>query len=653
MILPGCRISPLNICFFRSTAKASFLTVARMNAARSPFSALVSDRRLWLFVLTSILAVTLAFFAIPNDWALTFVSRAGFWLVLVAFALWLRALWQCYWPDLRGMKWRNLDWASIAVVTLGGVVLLVHEEFGFKIIMDELMLLGTSMAMHFDKTVLTPLRGNDIQGAFTIIEGIVDKRPLFFPFLVSLLHDLTGYRPANAFVLNATLTFILLGLIFRIGQLVAGRLAGWIAVTLCAGLPLLAHNATGGGFELLNLVMIFATLLLGIRFVERRDSISLTAFVFSGLMLAQVRYESVIYLLPVAVTILWVWAREGRTLLTWPVILAPLLLVHYRLQLRIFDIRASAWEMFSKPGYTEQFSVKYIPENLGHALNFFFGSPGDQPNSLVLSVLGWLAVPFFALLVIKRLRSLERESPVNVAVAIFSLGFLAQFILMMCYFWGKFDDPVIRRLSLPTNLGLVIAFVAVLPQLANAAVLRTLLGIAALGLVARSVPAMAAHAYSQEYIPAREVAWRREFMKAQPRADYLMIDNDSTLWVTHLVSSTPTVVAVKRREDIAYFMRNRAFSAVYVFQRYNIDAQNGEMTLRAGDDLGPAFVLEPVVERRLQVLTLSRISRVTEVRAGAEVLSTPDPGTREVPLNRAEIDKARKDFLETYMRQLP
>ena len=73
------------------------------------------------------------------------------------------------------------------------------ETFGFKIVMDEIMLLGTSMSMHLDRTVLTPVRGNDIQGTFVILDGLMDKRPLFFPFLASLLHDLTGYRPANAF----------------------------------------------------------------------------------------------------------------------------------------------------------------------------------------------------------------------------------------------------------------------------------------------------------------------------------------------------------------------------------------------------------------------------------------------------------------------
>ena len=618
-----------------------------------PLSAVASRRRCWLFILSALAAIVLGFLAIPDPVAMTVVSRAGFWLVFAAFGIWAWSLWKTLAAELRELRWRALDWISIAVIAIGGVVLLSHEQFGFKIVMDELMLLGTSMSMHLDKTVLTPIRGNDIQGAFVIVEGIIDKRPLFFPFLVSLVHDVAGYRPANAFVVNAALTFVFLGLVFLAGRMIAGRMAGWIGVVLFAGLPLLAQNSTGGGFELLNLVMMLATLLLAARYVRRRDDASLVAFCYAGMLLAQVRYESVIFLLPVVLVVVWVWFREQRVQLPWPILLAPLLMVHYPLQHRIFEIRSSAWEMFSKPGYSEPFSIRYIPENLEHALKFFFGRASDQPNSIVLSALGCIAIPFFVLLVIKRLRTLSTESAGSVAVTLFAFGFLLQFGLMMCYFWGKFDDAVIRRLSLPTHLGMVIAVLAILPQFARAAVMRAVLVIAMVGLLARSVPSMAAHAYSQEYLPGRETAWRREFMAARPRADYLMIDNDATLWVTHLVSSTPTVVATKRTNDIAFHLRNRTFSDVFVFQRLNIDPSTSRQTLREGDDLGPAFVLEPVVEQRLQLLTISRISRVKEIKAGAESLSAP-PATTPPPFkDRAAIEKARREFLETYMKKLP
>lgn len=625
------------------------------------FAPVLSDRRVWLFALVSVLAGATGFRLIPDRMALGLVTDVGYWSILAAFVLFLRALWGTFGARLSGMRMEDLrrfDWASVVVVALGGTVLIVHESFGFKIVMDELMLLGTSMNMHFSRTVLTPFRGTDIHGTFVIVEGMMDKRPLFFPFLESIVHDLTGYRPENAFVLNVLLTFVFLALVNVLGRRLAGREAGWLGVALFAGLPLLGQNATGGGFELLNILMILSTLLLGARFISLRDEASFTAFCFSALLLAQVRYESAIFLVPVAGIILWVWWRESRAILSWPVVFAPLLMVTCALQNRIFDIRATAWQLQSKPGMTRPFSLSYVigppgsPNNLEHAIGFFFGKPTDQPNSYVLSTLGTIAIFFLILLVAKRLRSLATETPISAATVFFTFGFAAHFALMMCYFWGHFDDPVIRRLSLPAHLWMVVAVLAVLPQFPKPAVVRTLLAVAVLGIITQGIPSMSAHAYNQEYLAGLETAWRRKFIAEQPRKDYLMIDNDSILWVAHQVSATPVSSATTRRDALVFFMRNHTFSNIYVFQRFTIDPDTGKMTLREGDDLGPDYVLEPVAEERLALLTLTRISRVKEIRDGATVVSKPDTG-HVVPKSKDEIEKQRQAYFENFLRQLP
>jgi hypothetical protein len=104
---------------------------------------------------------------------------------------------------------------------------------------------------------------------------------------------------------------------------------------------------------------------------------------------------------------------------------------------------------------------------------------------------------------------------------------------------------------------------------------------------------------------------------------------------------------------MVFHMRNRTFSNVYVFQRFNIDAETGQMTLRKGDDLGPDYVLETVREERLQTLTLSRISRVKAIKSGTtEVDSTP-PTDHVVPTDRAEAERKRRVYLENFLKQLP
>lgn len=612
------------------------------------------DRRFVLFLLISALAIVLGFFSFTPEQALQMVIYGGYWAVLlltVTFGWSLFLLARDSKFELTG--WREMPrWPGVLIAGCG-VLLLVHENYGFKILMDEVMLLGTSMSLHFDKAAIVPMRGHDIQGAFQLMAGQLDKRPLFQPFLVSLLHDFTGYRPENVFVLNTLLTFLTLTLTYFTGCRIGGRGAGTVAVLLLTSLPLLAQNATGGGFELLNLAMILSTLLLGMHYAKRRDGHSLGAFGLSAILLAHTRYESVLFLLPVGMIVLWGWWQERRLVLTWPVMVMPLFLVLYALHNQVFRVRTSSWEMASQPGYEQPFSISYLPDNVWHALNFFFNTSGEHSNSLVLSILGFLALPFFGLWATKILGRLRNAAPVQVALALFAGGFAAHTLLLLFYFWGKFDDPVIRRLSLPLNLTLVIATVTVATELrASLRMWRVLAALVGVGFFAHSVPTMARHDYSLDYYVGREMDWRREFIAAHPERDYLFIDNNSIIWLTHLISATPVKQAVSHKENIIFNFRNRIFSAMYVFQRLKIEPETGRAIMPDEDDLGPDYQLETVWERRFTPLTVSRISRVTSIREGptvAPIVSSPKPDTRSA----AEREKIRQEYMDNFIKRLP
>jgi hypothetical protein len=53
------------------------------------------------------------------------------------------------------------------------------------------------------------------------------------------------------------------------------------------------------------------------------------------------------------------------------------------------------------------------------------------------------------------------------------------------------------------------------------------------------------------------------------------------------------------------------------------------------------------------MLTLSRISRVKEIREGQTSISDRAPVQRTSSKTRAEIEAARKRFLDSYMKHLP
>lgn len=577
-----------------------------------------------LAALNALLAVVLGFVAIPAERALELIRHYGYWAVLLVFVLFVwsvvrvfrRAEWGAWRPR------EAADWGGFASIAGGWWMLLAHESFGFRIIMDEIMLLGTSMGMHLDKLVQTPVRGHDIQGAFVIVQGIVDKRPAFFPFLLSLLHDFTGYRPENAFALNAVLALLLCVLVYGLGRRIAGRLAGSVGVLLLAGLPLLGQNATGGGFELLNLAMIFACLWLGIRWLDTLEAPELSAFCLAVTLLAQTRYESALFVLPAAALIALGWWRAREVRLSPVAAFTPLLLLPVPLLQKIFQMREASWEMFSKPGSESPFGLDYVFENLAHAWAFFFSTDGGQPNSLLLSTLGLLGLAFFLLHLVRLLPRLGAASSVEASATLWGVGLLGLYALLMCYFWGKFDDPVIARLSLPVHGLYVLILWLVVPAFPRAPrVWQALLGLCFVQLWGWSIPAMANHAYTLNYVHGLEVAWRRAFVASHPERDYLVIDPSSIVWITHKVSATTMEQARARKEAIQFHRRNKTFGAIYVFQHFDIDPDTGRMSMKPDYQLGPDYVLETVVERRLHPYSLSRISRVVDILDGPSAAS--------------------------------
>lgn len=612
------------------------------------------DRRILTLLGSAVAAVLIGFVLISPERALNIITYGGYWMMLVLFAV---AAWT-WWRSLRGevSRWPQAcrsQPGAVALIGLCWVLLLVHEPFGFKILMDEAMLAGTAMSMHFEKIAIVPMRGHDIQGAFELLGGQLDKRPLLQPFLVSLLHDLSGYRPENGWVLNAGLTLVLLILVYRAGTRLAGRAAGGCAVALLTTLPLLAQNATGGGFEVLNLVMIMAVFLTAVRFAERRDRTSVDALVVTTVLLALTRYESVLFVVPVAGLILWGWFRAARPVLGWFAALSPLMLIPYALHNKVFTVRESSWEMASLGDFDTPFALRYVPDNIAHALAFFFDTSGAQSNSLILAGLGVIAVPFGILLMVKTLGRLKDARPIEMAWAAISLGFLAHTALMMLYFWGRFDDPVIRRLSLPLNLYMVLAVIVVAKELPGQT--RKWWGLAGLigcGFFAYSLPSMARHDYSLDYYVARETAWRREFMAAHPEKDYLVIDPNSIEWIIHQVSSTPVKRAVDDPDVMRFNWRNQTFGEMYVFQRYQIDAATGEVQLPPEYDVGSIYMLEPVWERRFTPFTLSRISRIVAIADGDSVISVEERSTF-AEMTPEEIAAAREAYMENFIKLLP
>jgi hypothetical protein len=573
-----------------------------------------TETRLALFGASAVLAVYVGFLAVPFQIAEKLVRRGGYYVMFTAFALFLHALWRV-WCERRSRPTEPLTvlqrWLAVAAIAALSLAAINAEPYYSKILNDEFVLQSTAFNMHFFREVATMVRGYDIQGVFLSTDNYLDKRPYFYPFLISLLHDLTGYRILNAFLVNTLLLPVALTLSFVFGRLLAGWRGGMLAVLLLGTLPLLGQNATGSGMELLNVVMILAALLLATGYLRNPDETQLAAFVLAIVLLAQSRYESALYALAAGVIVVIGWIRAGRVCLPWQGLMVPLLLVPCAWQNKVLSNSPVLWEL--KENTTSRFSAAYLMDNLRGAWSFLFTASPERANSCLLSAVGLFGLGWAVWLGARRLRrGWLAGRPEYLALACFAVVIAANTTLIFFYYWANLDDPMASRFGLPLHI--LLAFAAVL--LAGTLHRRThamtlLLVLVGTVGVASAVGHFGHHYYSRLGID--EIEWERRYVNSLPPADRLVLSNRSSLpW---LLQKTPSILLDRARlvaDRLAYQLHAPTFREILVFQSLRPTTADGDHQIVPEEKLPSFFKLELLAEKRFGT-KLTRISRLVAV----------------------------------------
>ena len=347
--------------------------------------------------------------------------------------------------------------------------------------------------------------------------------------------------------------------------------------------------------------------------------------------------------------------------LTWPVILAPLMLVVYPLQNKVFKQHPAYWQL--PEGVMKPFSTDFLHDNIGHAAAFLFNPDSNLPNSMFVAGLGLLAVAFLYVLALGKRCKIPRTRPEILVLSVFGLVIVANFSLLMCYHWGQLDRFEVWRLGLPLHLLMVFSIVVVLPEFSKKPALpRIACALAALMIYAHALPSTAKAAATRTAVPSCEVSWQAEFLQKHAAEDLLYICYSPAL---PIVFDLPGVSLQSVNQDpanVEYHMRVKSYSAFYLFQRFDVDAETGATVPVKGYELSDAFRVETVAEKSFSPLCLSRISRIVAVdvppkavAAGEHVAMEegpkPAPGT-EASAAGADSDPY-KDPLFRYFLRLP
>jgi hypothetical protein len=571
-----------------------------------------TDVRLALFGVVAVASVFAGFIAIPPEAASTLIKRGGYYAILALFLLFIVSLWRLWRDPAEKLQCgRREALVAGAVIALFSVVAVTNETFRSKVLYDEFVLQSTAYNMHFFRDVAAMVRGYEILGTFVSLDSYLDKRPYFYPFLISVVHDLTGYRPANAYILNAMLLPVALGIAYYLGRLMGGWRCGLLAIALLGSLPVLAQNATGSGMELVNVTMLLLSVALGANYLAAPSGVRLSAFILAVSLLAQCRYESALYVLPGALVVLAGWWRSRTVILSWAAILSPLFLVPVALHHKVLANSPILWEM--KGDQTSRFGLQYLPGNLKAAVSYLFSVAHEQSNSIWLAIIGIVAAAWIAVHYARRPISPSRMQPAHLAWLIFAGAILANTALAMSYFWSSYMDPMASRFSLPLFLLLAfcaIAFAAWLDRRGPATVAFLILtGAYFVGI---SIPKQAQHAYS--HLGIDEVEWERRLVSRMPPGDRLVVTNKSTLpW---LMDQRPSILIDRARllsDRLQHQLAQGPYHDIIVIQTLKPTTANVDFAV-VWDERLPGFELELIAEKRFGT-RMNRISRLVAINA--------------------------------------
>lgn len=598
-------------------------------------------RFVWLGAV-AVIAVVAGFGLFSAREAGRLLKQGGYAAIAGIFVWWVWAILRDAGPGwLRSARaWRA--WPRREVMQAGGLisalclVAAMTTSREHKVLFDEAIIQTTAWNMHMEREVGGLMRAYEVDGLLRSLSTYLDKRPFFYAFLVSLIHDFTGYREANAMALNTALMPVVLVLVYWLGRRLGGHGSGLVAIASLGAFSLLAINSSGAGLEMLNLTLIVALMVVAARYLDRPDESRLAVLILTTVLLAHTRYESAIYVGCTALVALEGWRRAGRAILPVAAIFAPLLLVPYALHNTYLSGTPELWEL--RDGATSRFSFEFLERNLSFAWEYFLNFKGLIANSPWLTFAGFGASVYLAIWAWRKKPGWSDWTPVAVSVGAVALGIVGNLALLMAYYWGDLSDPVVSRLSLP--------FHAILALLVAAAVSRLRpdwRGPAASWCVALALVAYVAWGLPVNqrlsHLNTTETAhrWEQDVVAGRGPGTRLVITDKSSLsWFTRGIMSISPQRVRRKPEGLLFHLRHHTFDEILVTETLHPAGPEGGFITSAEHALPRGYVLEQIAERRIGG-RLQRISVLREIKADElkPAPESPDEELIEIPPNPA------------------
>lgn len=505
---------------------------------------------------------------------------------------------------------RNEAIVGLGSLFLGLWVVFIHADFGYKIALDDYVLSATGRSLHESREVAATTLGLHSGGDFIVQEAFVDKRPFFYPFLISLLHDMFGYSSVHPFAVNALACALFLCLVFLFGRAIAGLWGGVLSVLLWASLPLLSQNATGAGMEMVNLLMLQFLMILCFWYLREPSRCLEGIISISCVLLTYSRYESGLFIVPAVAVLVLGWIRAGKVFLASGTLIAPLLLIVGAFQLKIYSSTVSSWELSADS--TAPFAWEYLVANLPHAFNFYLSTDHSLANSLLLGVLALPVFVSYFVLVPRGFAGSWKQDAAKTCFAVFSFFLIVHVLLMLSFHAGKFDQRFVSRYSLPFNFFIICGAVIVLEHLFRGRKQNWYLTVMVV-IFCLQVTTLASNSrgiFNHSNFAVREFDWLTNEAHDSLGTCSLYLDVYPIFWALDDLSVISPGRALRDPEWVKRSLRNQVFAAVYVVRRSTFRKGEFRSDEPMVDLLFDEYPTHLVAEKSFRPMHLTQIYKV-------------------------------------------
>lgn len=486
---------------------------------------------------------------------------------------------------------------GIALLAVALVFVSVPPEW--RVLSDEANLISVSRSFVLNHKAENITMGKNYYDLFAALEVGTPTRPLLYPFLVYLVHLVRGFDPSNGYWANALVAVLFFtGLFYWTKRRYTWQIAAAALVAILSA-PVVTLAITCAGFDFLAFALCLFVFALFLRMQKDPNAENLLLLSASVLMLAHVRYESIL-VFPIVTFFLLIFGNL-KTAFLWrykyfyaliPFLLSPIGLQRYLTQ-----------GQYENPTGGPPLAAEYFFKYFGRFIESQMDITYRYPYPTIYLWLCYLFGFFSLILLATKKFKLPKEH--QKAFLVISISFLALNTIYLAHHFGDAMHPSQSRFFL-----LWVGTWTLMPIFSWPVIEKWLRPSHLIGISLASFilyhPFAAENTFMKSLTLPRQQRWLSEFLQKYPNKRVLVVYERPVQMIASGYGAVDASYANNNSNVLLKELKNGLYRDIVVVQR--VEIANGNP--RHEDSLNEVYVLEKLAEWQTTEFETLRISRV-------------------------------------------